>query len=144
VSTPTPETLHATCVAIDGRGVLLLGPSGAGKSDLALRLIDRGATLVSDDGVAISIEAGAAIASAPATIAGQMEIRGLGIVETPVMDKAPVALCIVLEAGERMPSDPLPSIRVVGVAIPTLALSPFEGSAPIKVERALSLFGLPQ
>ena len=45
--------LHATCVAIGGRGLLLLGPSGSGKSDLALRLIDRGAMLVSDDGVAI-------------------------------------------------------------------------------------------
>lgn len=139
----TSEILHATCVAIDGRGVLLFGPSGAGKSDLALRLIDRGATLVSDDGVALSIGGGAAIASAPGTIAGRMEIRGLGIVETSVMDKAPIALCIILEAGERMPPDPLPTTQIAGIAIPTLALSPFEGSAPIKVERALALYGLP-
>ena len=43
------ETIHASCVAIDGRALLIEGASGDGKSDLALRLIDRGATLVSDD-----------------------------------------------------------------------------------------------
>ncbi|MBA3881078.1 MAG: aldolase, partial [Sphingobium sp.] len=43
------ETLHVSCVAIGDRAVLIEGRSGAGKSDLALRLIDRGARLVSDD-----------------------------------------------------------------------------------------------
>ena len=43
------ETLHVSTVAIGGRAVLIGGRSGQGKSDLALRLIDRGAALVSDD-----------------------------------------------------------------------------------------------
>ena len=43
------ETLHASCVAINGRAVLIEGRSGSGKSDLALRLIDQGGVLVSDD-----------------------------------------------------------------------------------------------
>jgi len=47
--------LHASCVSIDGKGILLLGPSGSGKSDLSLRLIDGGATLVADDRVDVSI-----------------------------------------------------------------------------------------
>ena len=51
--TAGPELLHATAIAINGAGVLLLGPSGSGKSDLALRLIDRGAVLISDDGVLV-------------------------------------------------------------------------------------------
>ena len=45
------EQIHATCIALDGRGVLLRGPSGSGKSDMALRLIDAGAELVADDRV---------------------------------------------------------------------------------------------
>ena len=48
--------LHATCVAIDGRGVVLTGASGAGKSGLGLQLIDGGAMLVSDDVTAICRE----------------------------------------------------------------------------------------
>ena len=58
--------VHATCVALDGAGVLLRGPSGSGKSDLALRLIDGGARLVADDQVALSAEAGRLVARAPA------------------------------------------------------------------------------
>jgi hypothetical protein len=141
---PIPATLHATCVAIGGRGVLILGPSGAGKSDLALRLIDRGATLVSDDGVEVRAEAGRAFARAPATIVGKMEVRNLGIVEMPALNEVSLALCISLDAPrERMPPDPLPSFAVAGLELPLLALDPFESSAPIKVERGLALYGIP-
>jgi len=143
VTKPVAETIHATCVAIGGRGLLILGPSGTGKSDLALRLIDRGALLVSDDGVAVRAGSGRAYAAAPATIEGRMEIRGLGIVDVPTMKEAPIALCISLGAGERMPPESLPTFSLVGVAIPMLGIDPFEASAPIKVERALAIFGLP-
>ena len=43
------KRIHSTSVVIDDNGVLILGDSGSGKSDLALRLIDNGATLISDD-----------------------------------------------------------------------------------------------
>jgi serine kinase of HPr protein (carbohydrate metabolism regulator) len=59
------ETVHATCVAIDGRGILIRGRSGAGKSDLALRLIDRGARLVSDDYTILAASGGRLRAAAP-------------------------------------------------------------------------------
>lgn len=72
------EMLHATCVAYDGRAVLLIGPSGSGKSDLALRLFDRGFGLVSDDQTMVRKEGARLIASAPLTIAGKMEVRGSG------------------------------------------------------------------
>ena len=86
-------TLHASCVAIRGRGVLLTGPSGAGKSDLALRLIDRGAVLVGDDGVVIEARDGRLHARPGPNIEGQMEVRGLGILALP-WEEAPLALAI--------------------------------------------------
>ncbi|WCT71951.1 HPr kinase/phosphatase C-terminal domain-containing protein [Sphingomonas naphthae] len=130
-------TIHATCVAIDGRAVLLIGPSGSGKSDLALRLIDRGAKLVADDRTILDPVAGELRASVPATIAGQIEVRGVGIVAaTPVT--APVALAVRLDAmPERMPPEVLPLTDYAGLGVPTLALDGFEASAPLKVELAL-------
>ena len=62
------ETTHASTVAVDGRAVLISGPSGSGKSDLALRLLDRGFTLVSDDQTIVRREGNRLIASAPPTI----------------------------------------------------------------------------
>ncbi len=142
----SPELLHATCVALDGRdgplGVLLRGTSGAGKSDLALRLIDRGARLVADDQCEVTIEDGAAgprlIARAPAEIAGMLEVRGLGIAEVPSLAQAPVALVVDLVARdqvERLPD--AAAAEILGVDLPRLALDPFEAAAPAKLDLAL-------
>ncbi|ETI60962.1 aldolase [Sphingobium sp. C100] len=134
--TPSSETLHATSVAIDGRAVLLCGPSGVGKSDLALRLIDRGAILVSDDYTLVQRVDGALRATAPATIAGKMEVRSLGIISMPHMD-APVALLADLfDQVDRMPLEPV-FRAVAGMQIPVIKIAPFEVSAAIKVELAL-------
>jgi len=133
--------LHASCVAIGGRAVLITGDSGDGKSDLALRLIDRGAVLVSDDQVELSIETERLIAAAPTTIAGQIEVRGLGIVTMPHRSPMPVSLLIELDASvERMPE--LRCKTLCGVDVPAIALDPFEASAPIKTELALREWGL--
>jgi len=136
-------TLHATCVAINGRGVLLVGGSGAGKSDLALRLIDRGAELVSDDGTIVEARDGRLYASAPATIAGRLEVRGVGIVEVTARAEAPLALILALDqAVPRMPDEQLPLRAIEAIDLPVLALAPFESSAPVKVAKALALYGL--
>src|SRR6476469_1669496 len=90
------ETVHASTVAVDGRAVLITGPSGAGKSDLALRLIDRGFTLVSDDQTIVKRDGDRLLATAPPTIAGKLEIRGIGIVEMDRVSDVPVALLIEL------------------------------------------------
>ena len=66
------ETVHASTVAIDGRAVLISGPSGSGKSDLALRLLDRGFSLVSDDQTHVRREGDRLIASPPPNIAGKL------------------------------------------------------------------------
>lgn len=136
------RTIHASCVEIDGRGVLLAGRSGSGKSDLALRLIDRGARLVSDDYTELRAEDGRLIGSAPEKISGMIEMRGIGIVPLASVPEAPVALHVrVDEPAERLPEPGV--LEIEGVSLPSLSLPALEASAPIKVEQALRLFGLP-
>ena len=140
--TVSSETLHAGAVAIGGRAVLIGGHSGAGKSDLALRLIDRGALLISDDYAIVRRVAGHALASAPATILGRIEVRGLGLAEMGTVQEVPVGLFVDLDQPpERLPEPG--EVRIVaGVSIPVLRLAGLEASAPLKVEMALNLFGL--
>jgi HPr kinase/phosphorylase len=99
------QTLHASAVAVGGRGVLLLGPSGAGKSALALALIGRGAALVADDRVTLTRAGGALIARAPAPLAGLIEARGVGLLRLPAMAEAPLGLAVDLgrAPAARMP-----------------------------------------
>ena len=52
------EPLHSTVIVIGGRAVGLLGASGAGKSTLASYLIERGARLLTDDMLRVTIEGG--------------------------------------------------------------------------------------
>jgi serine kinase of HPr protein (carbohydrate metabolism regulator) len=131
------ETIHATSVAIGGRGLLIMGPSGAGKSDLALRLIDRGASLISDDYTLATARNGTLLLSAPANIAGKMEIRHLGIVDIAHIEHVPAALAIRLEdSPARMPEN-IPTFMLAGIALPLVALAGKEHSAPIKAEWAL-------
>jgi serine kinase of HPr protein (carbohydrate metabolism regulator) len=131
------ETRHATTVAIGGRAVLIEGPSGTGKSDLALRLMDRGAILVSDDYTIVRRTGDRLIASPPPTIAGRIEVRGLGIVATPHLPAAPVALLVRLDDRiERMPE--AAGQTIAGIAVPLVALNALEQSAPIKLEYALA------
>jgi serine kinase of HPr protein (carbohydrate metabolism regulator) len=137
MTTVSSETLHASCVAINGLAVLIEGPSGAGKSDLALRLIDRGGVLVSDDYTVLIRKAKQLVATAPATIAGKIEVRGLGIIEMPHQDGIPVGLIVTLSRDvERMPPE-IVCRRIAGVDIPSIALDGYQNSTPIKVELAL-------
>jgi serine kinase of HPr protein (carbohydrate metabolism regulator) len=134
--------VHAGCVAIGGRGVLIAGASGRGKSDLALRLIDRGARLVSDDYSLLRAGNGRLYASAPPAIAGRIEVRGVGIVALDALAEAPVCLLVDLDhAPERLPE--AGSACFLGLDVPAMALAALEASAPIKLELALATFGLP-
>ena len=130
--------VHATAVAIDGRALLLRGPSGAGKSDLALRLIDAGARLVADDQSELYRDAETVRVRAPATIAGLIEVRGLGIMRLNPLESAPLALIADLlppQGLERLPQRRTEAI--LGIAIPVIAMAPFEASAPAKLRVAL-------
>ena len=136
------ETVHATCVAIGGRGVLLFGHSGSGKSDLALRLIDRGAKLVSDDYTLVAAKDGRLLGRPPATIAGKIEVRGVGLVEMDCERDVPICLAIDLDrVPDRLPEEG-ETMSVAGESVPLIGLMGLEASAPIKVEHALVMFGL--
>lgn len=134
--------IYGTCVAIDGAGVLLRGPSGSGKSDLALRLIEDGATLVADDQVAIENRDDVALATAPEAIAGRLEVRGVGVVALP---HGPAPLKLIVDLVDRTDVPRLPNATsedVGGIDVPVLALAPFEASTPAKVRHALILLTL--
>ncbi len=132
-------TVHATCIAIDGHGILLRGPSGSGKSDLALRAIDEGAQLVADDQVALTRRGENVIASAPSSLHGLIEIRGLGIMRMDAAAEARVALVADMadpDSIERLPARL--HCEIEGTAVPWMALAPFQASAPAKLRFALA------
>ncbi len=136
------ETVHASTVALDGRAVLITGPSGSGKSDLALRMLDRGFTLVSDDQTIVKKDGSRLIASAPPTIAGKLEIRGIGIVEMQRSENVPVALIVELTSEiQRMPDDSRER-PILGVGVPLITIDAITASAPSKVAIALDRMGL--
>ncbi len=129
--------VHATSLSLlaggSWRGVLILGPSGIGKSDLALRAIQSGCALVSDDYSCLWSSGGQLYAGAPETIAGRMEIRGLGITDTPRRDMTRVHLVALAQTDpvERLPYAEVTPI--LGHDIATIRLNPREASSVSKL-----------
>ena len=136
------ETVHASTVATDGRAVVILGPSGSGKSDLALRLLDRGFTLVSDDQTVVKKDGERLVASAPPNIAGKLEIRGIGIVEMETVTNIPVALLVELTSEIQRLPDENRERPLLGVKLPLISIDAMTASAPSKVALALDRMGL--
>lgn len=146
MSAAPPLVMPASAVVIDGRALLIEGPPGSGKSSLALALIDRGAGLIGDDAVALSVDPhGHLIAAPPPNIAGLLEVRGVGLAPLPVAPPVPVALILSLggAAPERLPETPLSRRPVTGVAIPVLAFDPGTIAPAARAEWALRMHGLP-
>jgi serine kinase of HPr protein (carbohydrate metabolism regulator) len=136
------ETVHGSTVAIGGRAVLITGPSGSGKSDLTLRLVDRGFTLVSDDQTIVKKDGSRLVASAPPTIAGKLEIRGIGIIDMEQIDNVAVALIVELTGDiQRMPDDSRER-PILGIKLPLITIDAMTASAPSKVVLALDRMGL--
>ncbi len=112
--------LHGTSVAFEGRALLLLGPSGSGKSSLALQLLAYGADLVSDDQTQLARDGDDVVVTAPSTISGLIEARGVGILRAEVCEKATLFAIVKLDEIE---TERLPKKRymdVLSVAVPVL------------------------
>lgn len=131
--------VHATAVAIGGRAVLLRGPSGSGKSDLALRLIDAGARLISDDYSQLRRKNDGILVSAPEPISGLIEVRGIGILRVETLAEARLGLVADLVAPQHVERLPEPRGETIfGLPIPLVEIAPFEASAPAKLRFALA------
>lgn len=132
--------IHATAIAIDEQGILLRGPSGAGKSDLALRLIEQGAQLISDDRVELVKKGNDLLAYAPTTIEGLLEVRHVGIIRLQNLGATPIRMVVDLvptQQLERLPEKQM--CHLEGVDLPAIRLAPFEASTPAKVSLALAV-----
>ncbi|NNE23189.1 MAG: serine/threonine protein kinase [Rhizobiales bacterium] len=142
--------MHATCVAIDGQGVMLIGPPGSGKSDLALRLIDEPGfglgdqqmkgMLVGDDQIVLARRSNSLTASPAAALAGLIEVRGIGILKCPYLAEAPLALVVKLmpqSSIERQPEEPGTTFEELGVSVAIIEVDASQPSAPARVRSGL-------
>jgi serine kinase of HPr protein (carbohydrate metabolism regulator) len=132
--------LHASCIALNNKAVLLTGAPGIGKSDLTLRLIDEGAVLISDDQTFVHCTDGILNASPPKAIEGMMEIRHVGLRQMPFISGIPIVLCVELtsleEKLDRLPEDNFVFLldqRVQQLRLPALA-----ASTPAKIRATLA------
>ena len=131
---------QASCVAIGGRGVLIEGPPGSGKSSLALALIDRGATLVGDDGVLLEAREGRLWALPPPNIAGLLEIRNVGLATLPA-EPAPVALVLRLDPAAPRQPECAEEVLLAGIGVPLIRFWPDTPALALRAEWALNLHG---
>ncbi len=130
-----------TAVSIKGRGLLIEGAPGSGKSSLALALIDRGAMLVGDDGVTLAALNGRLFAGpAPAT-AGLLEVRNVGLVPMPFVDRAAIALVIALDPEAPRFIEAAEEREVLCVRLPFVRLWPGSPVLALRAEMALERYG---
>jgi len=132
------KRIHSTSVVIDDNGVLILGDSGSGKSDLALRLIDNGATLISDDISICRKNSNNIYLYCPPEIRGLLEVREIGIITVPFVERIKLRLVVNLKSNnnERFPKDS--SFRILGIKIPLINIEGKNSSAVAKIKVKLN------
>ena len=132
--------IHASCVEYMNAGVLICGDPGSGKSDLCLRLTDIGAQLVADDQTQIENRNDKLVASCPEKLRGLLEVRGIGIVETPFLPETEIRLKLILQPNEKIDRMPETCTEVIeNVQIPVFSLNAFEASAITKIKLFLQI-----
>lgn len=128
--------IHASCISYKNNGIIIIGESGLGKSDLTLRMImEKGAVLVADDRTDVELAGAEVYASCPETIRGMLEVRGIGILKLPFLDRVPVKLVVKLVKDskeiERLPNKSYHGFD--GVEVEEIQLCAFEASAVDKL-----------
>ena len=132
------KRIHSTSVVIDDNGVLILGDSGSGKSDLALRLIDNGATLISDDISICRKSSDNIYLYCPPEIKGLLEVREIGIITVPFVERIKLRLVVNLKSNnnERFPKDSF--FRILGIKVPIINIEGKNSSAVAKIKVKLN------
>jgi len=85
----------------------------------------------------VRVDQGKVMASAPANLAGLLEVRGVGLMRVPFAPVGELHLVVDLvapEAVERLPEAEWTTLA--DTRLPRLALAPFEASAPAKLRLA--------
>ena len=129
------DSFHGTAVSYHGCGILIRGPSGSGKSDLALRLIDDGAILIADDQVQIKFVGKELHLSAPNSISGLIEIRGVGVIRIKHVSRVPLSLIVDINTKEQLQR--LPAIKkevINNIHISVIRINAFESSTIAKIK----------
>lgn len=121
--------LHASCVALNGRGVLIRGRSGSGKSALALELMALGAVLVADDRTDITAGPDGPVATCPQAIRGMIEARGVGLLQAETETDAPVTLVVDMDTEETHRLPPHRVTDLAGAVVPLVHKSASIGFA---------------
>jgi serine kinase of HPr protein (carbohydrate metabolism regulator) len=122
--TDQTENIFATGIVYDNIGILIRGESGAGKSLLSFDLMDRAEMrgkvtgLISDDRILVEAQNGELIASAPDQIKGQIELRGFGIVDRPVIERHAIQLVVDISGEmDRMPENEEFETELLGIKL---------------------------
>jgi serine kinase of HPr protein (carbohydrate metabolism regulator) len=139
---------HGGLVALrqDGtwQGALIEGLSGSGKSDLALRALQDGLRLISDDRTLVWACGERVYGRAPETLRDLMEVRSVDVIREPSLPLAQVVVVI------RCVSEPRAAPRlhdgevemICDLPLPVVELWPFELSAVTKLRRSITRVGL--
>lgn len=116
----TSTLLHASCVGLNGFGVLIVGSAGSGKSSLALRLMALNATLISDDKTHIKLSQNQLIGAAPHSIKGRIEAYGVGILRAKTVGSAIISLVVDMSIIEKHRLPPKRRYNLLGQSVALL------------------------
>jgi len=132
-------SIHASAVLIGAKAVLIRGPSGAGKSRLAWDLISSSALpfarLVADDRAHVEAHHGRLLVRPAPSLAGLIEVRGLGIRTITYEPVAAVGLVLDLAAADAVRHPERTETTIEAIALPRLAAGP--GMEPLAMLLAL-------